>query len=80
MVKRWIREASVGPEIAIFCNGGSSMAAYGGERENLLSTAISVTVRSFFASTSTVFKIKIGSSLSLKIMPQIFIFFTNFNF
>lgn len=30
--KRWIREASVGPEIAIFCNGGSSMtAAHGGE-------------------------------------------------
>lgn len=25
--KRWIKEASVGPEIAIFCNGGSSMAA-----------------------------------------------------
>jgi hypothetical protein len=31
--KRWISEASVGPEIAIFCNGGrSSMTEDGGER------------------------------------------------
>lgn len=33
--KRWRREANVGPEIAIFCNGGSSMAAAaedGGDR------------------------------------------------
>jgi hypothetical protein len=30
--KRWISEASVGPEIAIFCNGGrSSMTEDGGD-------------------------------------------------
>jgi hypothetical protein len=35
--KRWISEASVGPEIAIFCNGGgSSMAEDGGERERVV--------------------------------------------
>lgn len=34
MEKRWIREARVEPEMAIFCNGGrSSMAEDGGERE-----------------------------------------------
>ncbi|WVZ16083.1 hypothetical protein V8G54_009065, partial [Vigna mungo] len=32
--KRWMREASVGPEIAIFCNGGSSMAALRESGEN----------------------------------------------
>lgn len=30
--KRWMREARVGPEIAIFCNGGGSSIGGGGGR------------------------------------------------